>query len=547
VTRGREGHEVKKYLCFVIFATFVVLTSLWFLPLAAQTPGRHQHPYADARPILEALRVDLLPSELRGLTAAQREAAWPDWVARRDTEIRSRLAAGDEDSVVTFLLFGVSFTRQPRYSFATAAAARAPEAVAADPVVEARINDMVAGVASPAANERLQFARRVIERRGVDMSTAAGKQAAGQVLRDALKRMLADYNTYFNDSSPGATLFRNRGLSSDTSIYAAYAIDAALKDIVTSGVLRAGSVRRVAVVGPGLDFTDKQEGYDFYPLQTIQPFAVIDSLRARNLAAGDLRMTTYDLNPRVNDHIAAARQRAARSGAYTIQLPRDATQRWQRDLLSYWTRAGEKIGDSVPGTPPPPAAGRVDVRALRVRPDVVQAITPQDLDVILQRPDPLPDAERFDLVIATNILIYYDVFEQSLALANIARMLHPGEYYSRIIRCSRFPPLPCIKLEKQKPLTPMSVPTGLRGTSESKQRDSTAFPVDPTPVPRVSVGHPNRRLNDVVHADRVGRHAPALARCLSRACICANRSRHNWRRHRFVRRCAAWRHRHRHT
>jgi hypothetical protein len=37
-------------------------------------------------------------------------------------------------------------------------------------------------------------------------------------------------------------------------------------------------------VGPGLDFADKQEGYDFYPLQTIQPFAVIDSLRVRKLA-----------------------------------------------------------------------------------------------------------------------------------------------------------------------------------------------------------------------------------------------------------------------
>jgi hypothetical protein len=56
----------------------------------------------------------------------------------------------------------------------------------------------------------------------------------------------------------------------------------------------------------------------------------------------------------------------------------------------------------------------------------VQTITPRDLDIILQRPDPLPESERFDLVVATNILIYYDVFEQSLALANIARMLHSG-------------------------------------------------------------------------------------------------------------------------
>jgi hypothetical protein len=56
----------------------------------------------------------------------------------------------------------------------------------------------------------------------------------------------------------------------------------------------------------------------------------------------------------------------------------------------------------------------------------VQAITPRDLNIILQRPDPLRDGERFDLVIATNILIYYDVFEQSLAAANIVRVLHSG-------------------------------------------------------------------------------------------------------------------------
>ena len=409
---------------FVFFVADSSLCSLW--RVSAQTEGRVNIPYADAKPILEALRADLLPEQLRSQTPAQREAAWPAWVSKRDADIRERLAAGDEDSVITFLLFGVTFTSQPRYSFAAAVGARAPDAVVADPVVQGRIRDLVAGAAAPGTNERLQFARHVIERHGIDVTTAGGRQQAAQVLRDALQRMLADYNAYFRESSPGATLFRTRGLSSDTSIYAAYAIDAALKDIAARGALRQASVRRVAVIGPGLDFTDKQEGYDFYPLQTIQPFAVIDSLRARPLAAADLQLTTYDLNPRVNEHIEAARQRAARGGAYTIQLPRDAAQRWQRDLLSYWTRMGERIGESGRAITPPPAAGRVDVRAVRIRPDVVQRITPRDLDIILQRPDPLSDGERFDLVIATNILIYYDVFEQSLALANIARMLRPG-------------------------------------------------------------------------------------------------------------------------
>jgi hypothetical protein len=418
---------VKKPLCFVNFVLFAVLCVSCSWPLIAQGTGRANIPYSDARPILDTLREDLIPAELRTPTSAQREALWPEWVSRRDADIRARLAAGDEDSVITFLLFGVSFTTQPRYSFAAAAAQRAPESVAADPVVQARIRDLVARVASPGANERLQFARRVIERRGIDVTTAAGRQQSEQLLRDALRRMLADYDAYFRDNSPGATLFRNRGLSSDTSIYVSFAIDAALKDIATKGVLRPGVVRRVAVVGPGLDFSDKQEGYDFYPLQTIQPFAVIDSLRARKLAAADgVQMTTYDLNPRVNDHIEAARQRARAGTGYTVQLPRDPTERWQRDLVSYWTRFGDSVGEHAAPVAPPPAAGRVDVRAVRIRPDIVQAITPRDLNIILQRPDPLPDGERFDVVIATNILIYYDVFEQSLAAANIARLLHSG-------------------------------------------------------------------------------------------------------------------------
>jgi hypothetical protein len=418
---------VKKPLCFVNVVLFAVLWVSWSWPLIAQGTGRANIPYSYARPILDTLREDLIPAELRTLTSAQREALWPEWVSRRDADIRARLAAGDEDSVITFLLFGVSFTTQPRYSFTAAAAQRAPESVAADPVVQARIRDLVARVASPGANERLQFARRVIERRGIDVTTAAGRQQSEQLLRDALRRMLADYDAYFRDNSPGATLFRNRGLSSDTSIYVSFAIDAALKDIATKGVLRPGVVRRVAVVGPGLDFSDKQEGYDFYPLQTIQPFAVIDSLRARKLAAADgVQMTTYDLNPRVNDHIEAARQRARRGAGYTVQLPHDPTERWQRDLVSYWTRFGDSVGEHAAPVAPPPAAGRVDVRAVRIRPDIVQAITPRDLNIILQRPDPLPDGERFDVVIATNILIYYDVFEQSLAAANIARLLHSG-------------------------------------------------------------------------------------------------------------------------
>src|SRR5439155_1348974 len=68
-------------------------------------------------------------------------------------------------------------------------------------------------------------------------------------------------------------LYRARGLSSDTSLLPDYAVEQALRAMRAKGAID-GPIRRVAVIGPGLDFTDKQEGYDFYPPQTLQPFAI---------------------------------------------------------------------------------------------------------------------------------------------------------------------------------------------------------------------------------------------------------------------------------
>ena len=44
--------------------------------------------------------------------------------------------------------------------------------------------------------------------------------------------------------------------------------------------------------------------------------------------------------------------------------------------------------------------------------------------------------------IATNILLYYDVFEQSLAAANIARMLRPGGFLLTNNRIFEVPSVP---------------------------------------------------------------------------------------------------------
>ncbi|MGH8650139.1 MAG: hypothetical protein ACREUP_12685, partial [Burkholderiales bacterium] len=150
-------------------------------------------PYADAVPILRALRDDLLPPELRGRTPADLEAAWPEWVARRDTAIRARVDEGDADSILYFLQFGTTFTRQPRISERELAGVVVREAGGSasrfvpSPVLLARIDDFVAAVASPGASERMQFARRVVARRGIDPATGSGSNELRRYLRDRVE------------------------------------------------------------------------------------------------------------------------------------------------------------------------------------------------------------------------------------------------------------------------------------------------------------------------------------------------------------------------
>jgi hypothetical protein len=101
-------------------------------------------------------------------------------------------------------------------------------------------------------------------------------------------------------------------------------------------------------------------------------------------------------------------------------------ERWSDQLVAYWQRLGDRIGDVAPAVVPPPNAGSVRIRAVRVRPAVVTLITAQDLNVVLQRLEQNNAQENFDLIIATNVFVYYDVFEQSLAGVNLAAMLRRG-------------------------------------------------------------------------------------------------------------------------
>ena len=141
--------------------------------LVSATAEVRNFPYVDAKPVIEALRADLLPKELRRAEQGGREFAWPDWVT---------------DRVLNFLLFGTTFTAvqhptQPDLVWSTDGSDELPSTIAA------RIDDFVVSVASPDQNERLQFARSVVERNRIDPDTAEGKDQLQRCLTEGVRRV----------------------------------------------------------------------------------------------------------------------------------------------------------------------------------------------------------------------------------------------------------------------------------------------------------------------------------------------------------------------
>jgi hypothetical protein len=374
-------------------------------------------PYPSVKPLV-------LPPELRDLN----EAKWLAWARRHDRAVRARLEQGDLDSLVNLLLYGTSFTSQPRVHIESLTEA------SKSGVLRARVDDLVAGLHSPGNNVRLQSLQRLVP----DSPAEAGKFVYTQLLRVLQERqtLAARAAAEPPPERPGdpaslldrASFFRDRGVSLDTGIIPEFTVEQTLRDLKQRGVLREGQAARVAVIGPGLDFIDKNEesAYDYYPPQTLQPFALADSLLRLKLAGGsDLAISILDISPRVLEHVQRARARAAKNIGYVIQLPRDVARPWPPGLVAYWNALGDRVGTTIAPIRPPEIFRGLETRAVQIRPAVVLAAQPVDLDIIVERLH-LEAAARFDLLVGTNIFVYYDAFEQSLALENVAAMLKPG-------------------------------------------------------------------------------------------------------------------------
>jgi hypothetical protein len=381
--------------------------------------------FAEAKLSLEQYR----QSNLAGSEIAT-EVEWDKWIRLQDAQVRSRVDDGVEDSISNFILYGTSFTKLSRLRGSEDALDSAGQLA---PSAKARVGALTRALRDSQPGERLEFIRHFLAKKGI------GAAQFDDFLTANLIRFAQDQRAYQQklqgagkSGDPGevmavrGTLYEKRGLSVDTSLLPNFAIEETLRAMVRKGVLKQASFRRIAIVGPGLDFTDKRDGYDFYPLQTIQPFAILETVKRLDLAAtGAVQVVAMDLNAAVNSHVTLLSARARKGQSYMMQLPRDTSAVWSDAAVGYWKEFGSVLGTPAKPLPVPEALLGIESRAVAIRAEYAASLTALDLNIVAQTSDS-PEGQGFDLVVATNILVYYDVFQQALAMANIAHLLNPN-------------------------------------------------------------------------------------------------------------------------
>jgi hypothetical protein len=366
--------------------------------------------------------------EAHGVTAASFGA----FVEKTHTDSLRRVREGDLDHLVFYALQSTHFTKLPPIEPALSAKGLVDSLDAAtrdaflgsradvEPPIPRPVRERVAALLgsldSPAGDSRLTYFQSLVQSVFPDRRT----RDAG-VLREYLRAMRFIYQKEFVAQRAGADavaeLYRTRGLSTDTAVEAGYLVSLGLG--VTKSLDPATRIRRVLIIGPGLDLAPRTALIERGSPESYQPWAVIDALLSLGLSrAEDLEVVGADINPRVVQHLLRAR---AAPPALTLVSEIGETDRisFTQDFRDYFNGLGRSIGDiEADAAAPKGHLGKV----VRVHAAAARALRAQQLDIVTER----LDGPKFDLVIVTNVLPYFDDVQLMLVMSNIAGMLAPG-------------------------------------------------------------------------------------------------------------------------
>ncbi len=338
------------------------------LGLCAQAqPARHTIQYSD----LTAAVHHVL--EGAGVDAAK----FPGYIAGIEHRTAEREREGENDHLIFYILQSKEFTTSARLEPAVCAKQYA-ESGTISRAVQTR---MAQFAASTAATERLSYFRSLLPRKN---SLEYLREEYGRAMKSLYAKEFADQPQYY----------QSRGHSTDTQVTANYALWTALS------VLKASQsslkFQRVLIVGPGMDIAPRTGLVDRYPPQSHQPYAVAQILRDLNFSEIP-EIECVDINDRVIRFI--------RNFAHGSEL-----------RLNFQLPPGDREFENW--------AHNLVPKLASVPRKIAQAVSADKLNIITQRLD-----AKYDLVIATNVLLYFDDVELLLSMANIESMLRPGGYF----------------------------------------------------------------------------------------------------------------------
>jgi hypothetical protein len=358
--------------------------------------------------------------EQSGITSATFDGK----IGEIDREARRRGREGDLDHLVFYLLQSTHFTKLPPIEPALSARGRMQRAVdrrktgppvppeIVPPDVDERIGAFLKAVDSSDMDPRLSYFRALL-------ADAARQDRRAFLQTQYVRAMSFIFTKEFASPTPEAVLqlYAKRGLSTDTAVEAGYAVLTGLG--VMKGLDPSRRIRRVLIVGPGIDLAPRTGMLDAGPPESYQPWAVIDALVSLGLSGlDDLEVVGADINPRVVAHLRAARQ-APPLLRLVSGIGESASLKFAPGYREYFTTLGRAVGSERGGRRAP--EGHLS-KTVAVGAKAAATLRAEPLNVVTER----LEGEPFDLVIATNILPYFANTELTLALSNIAGMLAAG-------------------------------------------------------------------------------------------------------------------------
>lgn len=333
--------------------------------------------WGQVRPV----RLDELPEVLQT----------PGWLAAINESTAKRVRDGEWDHVVFYALQASHFTKLPPIEPAVSAklwkqAGRIP--------ADASLR-LAAFLAAPPQDDRHRLMRKMVSNPAelrTEYERAMGflyeKEWASQSRDGAARR------------DHVATLYQTRGHSTDTELRSTYGVHIGLSTLKSLDTQRP--IRRVLLIGPGLNWAPRTGFRDDEQPQSYQPYALADSLIRLGLSrAGQVSIDCVDVNPRVVEHINVFPDTPRR---LVLHYP-PGDEEWR----GYFDGLGQ-------------STGRRGSREIEVGRDIAKRIRAIRMNVLTER----AESGAYDLAVATNVLLYFNDRELGLALSNVAYALSAG-------------------------------------------------------------------------------------------------------------------------